>query len=436
MKKTFNKVMSANKDLEEIKNKLENIKKYYEDISAKYSIKNDLVEITDKRHALAQTLSDELSEHSKNVDDIIKKVTTAIDEIEKLKIGLDNKVDVYNQFKEDVDALDTLLSFERVEGVKYKEELVSFLSEDNIDDLITKSEKIQSIWKDLSTENGVDRDIVHDILHMDDEIHSFVNKIFHPTSESDISIETKIDNYDTEITDKYKKIVTGYTKTNEENEEIEVKSFFDDISEKRKDLNGFHKKVFGTGTEEDIGLEKSLDNQLSRFKEIETEAKKIINLSSDAGLAGGFYQRGNKARGNKFISLALFGLSLILLAYFNFDTIKFDELDKITPTSIAIRLLINSPLVWLAIVANINLNKYARLEEEYAHKESLAKSFERYKEQVENLVDKDASNKLMEQLLETNINAFQKNAADTMVEAKSDMPMKDMGMKSVKSVES
>jgi len=35
--------------------------------------------------------------------------------------------------------------------------------------------------------------------------------------------------------------------------------------------------------------------------------------------------------------------------------------------------IINMPFIWIAIVSNINLNKYARLEEEYAHKESLAK---------------------------------------------------------------
>jgi len=433
MKDKIKQVMSANKDLEEIKNKLENIKEYYEDISAKYSIKNDLVEITDKRRALAQTLNNELEKNSKNVDLIIQEVTTGIKDINKLKEDLNDKIDVYNQFKEDVNELDILLNVEREEGVKYKEELTSFLSEDNIDDLINKSAKIQSMWQDLSTKDGVDRDIVYEVLQIDDEIHNFVNKIFHPASDSEISIETKIDNYNTEITDKYKKLVTGYTKLNEENEEVEVKSFFDDITDKRKNFNGFYKKIFGDNSEEDKGLEGELTHRLEQLEIIEEEAKKIINLSSDAGLASGFHLRGKKAQTNKFVSLSLFAISLGGLAYFNNDFLKPETV--INLTSITTRIIINAPLVWLAIVANINLNKYARLEEEYAHKESLAKSFERYKEQVENLEDKEVSNKLMEQLLETNINAFKKNAADTMVEAKSDMPMKDMGMKTVKSPE-
>ena len=87
-----------------------------------------------------------------------------------------------------------------------------------------------------------------------------------------------------------------------------------------------------------------------------------------------------------------------------------------------VKLVYNIPFIWIAIVANVNLNKYSRLEEEYAHKESLAKSFERYKEQIQNVEDSEESNSLMLRLLSANISAFEKNAADTMDKAKADMP--------------
>ncbi|CAA6824212.1 MAG: Unknown protein [uncultured Sulfurovum sp.] len=164
-----------------------------------------------------------------------------------------------------------------------------------------------------------------------------------------------------------------------------------------------------------------LTERLQELKEIEIEARKVINLSSDAGLAGGFMQRGQEARKKRFYSVVLFTLSLGLLGAFNFKTIDFANLDDITLTSIAIRMVINIPFIWIAIVANINLNKYSRLEEEYAHKESLAKSFENYKEQI-NVLDSESSNELMKSLLEINISAFKKNAAETMDTAKSDMP--------------
>ena len=73
----------------------------------------------------------------------------------------------------------------------------------------------------------------------------------------------------------------------------------------------------------------------------------------------------------------------------------------------------------------VNLNKYSRLEEEYAHKESLAKSFERYKEQIINLDDSKESQDLMLRLLTANISAFEKNAADTMDKAKADTLFKN-----------
>ena len=434
MKEKFKQVMSAEKDLKEIKDVLEVIKKYYEDISAKYSIKDDLVEITDKRRSLTQTLSEHTTKNDQKINIIIKKANKIIEEITELKTNVDSKISDYESFHKSIISLDELLKEEDEDGLLYKDKLLEILNTDNIEELISAKNKINTILQELTHKDGEKFDIVSEIQEMHEHIVKLNNDLF-VSEDGKVSMFKKLRGYEREISKKYEKIVSGYTVPDEEKGEIEVKSYFDEIFEKRENFNLFYKKIFGGETEEDIGLEKSLDNQLRRFEEIETEARKIINLSSDAGLAGGFYQRGNKARNNKFISLSLFGLALISLAYFNFDTIKFDELDKITPTSIAIRLLINSPLVWLAIVANINLNKYARLEEEYAHKESLAKSFERYKEQIENLDDKEASHKLMEQLLETNITAFKKNAADTMLEAKSDMPMKNMGMKTIKSSE-
>jgi hypothetical protein len=170
-----------------------------------------------------------------------------------------------------------------------------------------------------------------------------------------------------------------------------------------------------------------LNERLSNLKEVELEAKKIINLSSDAGLAGGFVQKGKQANINKIISLCVFVLALILLACFNFSTINFEELDKITLTSITIRLIINIPLLWIATVANINLNKYSKLEQEYAHKESLAKSYERYKDEISKLstLDVDANietqKTLHSQLISLNLEAFKKNPAEGMDHAKSNL---------------
>ena len=71
------------------------------------------------------------------------------------------------------------------------------------------------------------------------------------------------------------------------------------------------------------------------------------------------------------------------MGIFNFNTIDFKNLKDIDLISIITRFMINIPFLWIATVANINLNKYTKLEQEYSHKESLAKSFERYKKYLE-----------------------------------------------------
>lgn len=112
--------------------------------------------------------------------------------------------------------------------------------------------------------------------------------------------------------------------------------------------------------------------------------------------------------------------SLAILNLWNFEenAISFKIITDID--SLITKIIYSAPLVWIAIVANVNLNKYSRLEEEYAHKESLAKSFERYKLQISELESPEDSKELMTKLLFANIGAFEKNAADTMNKAKSD----------------
>lgn len=143
-------------------------------------------------------------------------------------------------------------------------------------------------------------------------------------------------------------------------------------------------------------------------------------MSSNAGLAGGFYEKGEQAKSSKQNNLYVFIGALVLLAIFNFFTIDFDKLDEITITSITVRLILNIPLIWIATVANINLNKYSKLEQEYGHKEALARSFEKYKTEIQTLNSETEVCPIQAKLLEINLDAFKKNPADGMELAKSD----------------
>jgi hypothetical protein len=402
MKKPF---ISKQPNLDELKILLNDLKKYYENLMAKYSIKNDLVDITDHRRALSKTL-----------DEHLNKFNIKLHEANNLKEQLSNDLKKLHITKEKIEKLINLLEQENDNGINYYNELIDILDKDNILKLKNYTEQIISDWTYLyNTEDELT--VIEKIKEQSEKINKLYLDIFKKNDEGQ-SKYNLIEKYFTDIEQAHKKIIRGYIKEEDE-EEIHIKSYLDEIKEKKDSLTLFYNKIFGDNDNE--GLEKELDKRLKKLREIEEEAKAVIDLSSDAGLASGFTQRGKEARKNKYISLAVFVLALILLGTFNFNTIDFNKLHEITFQSIMIRLVINMPFIWIAIVSNINLNKYARLEEEYAHKESLAKSFERYKEQIEEL-DNERSKELMTTLLKTNLEAFEKNPAETMIYAKSDMP--------------
>ena len=148
-------------------------------------------------------------------------------------------------------------------------------------------------------------------------------------------------------------------------------------------------------------------------------------------MAGGFYQKVKETKVNKYISLGVFVLILIVMGVFNFSTIDFKNLKEIDLISIVTRFMINIPFIWIATVANINLNKYTKLEQEYSHKESLAKSFERYKTEIDKLdkIDSEKSNSLMISLMELNLEAFKVNPANSIDKIKNDVSLLDIVQK-------
>jgi hypothetical protein len=400
-------VVKQDRNIPELKVLLNELKNYYSNLTSKYSLKNDLVEVTNRKYALTKTFN----EH-------IDKLNLSLKDVEKLKLRLTTDIDSIIDFQKNIEQINELLNQLNEDEKKYSEELKELLNPDNIKKLQEYSKNIIDNWEELNnTEDELT--ILEKIKEQNIEINNLYSNIFTHNDNEELSKKEKLDNYFDEIINAHSKIITGYTKKNEEDEEIEISSYLQQIKLQKDELNIFYKKIFGT--EENKGLKQELEERTQELKTIEKDAKEVINLSSDAGLAGGFTQRGDKARTNKYISLGVFVFALVLLGIFNFSTIDFKNLHEITIQSIVIRIIINTPFLWIAIVSNINLNKYSRLEEEYAHKESLAKSFERYKEQIENL-DNETSSELMVTLLKTNLEAFEKNPAETMIHAKSDMP--------------
>ena len=249
-----------------------------------------------------------------------------------------------------------------------------------------------------------------------------------------------------------------------ENSESEYKKIVDlktASSEILDGLESFYTDIFGKENEDGElsgGLKQELEirkNQLDEFKESQEERYKELNKqiesllpsATSAGLSSAYnemrmkFSRNSKWYGYGFyfslllllasvfissvlINPELFNLILKLVFGQNDDTIvKVSQL-AVEPKDVweNILLLIKNlifrlsfifPALWLVIFVSKRKNEYQRLEQEYAHKEVLAKSYESYKTQIEKLQEEE-QNKLLPILMENMLKAIALNPAETL----------------------
>jgi hypothetical protein len=89
-----------------------------------------------------------------------------------------------------------------------------------------------------------------------------------------------------------------------------------------------------------------------------------------------------------------------------------EEVGPLLLANLIYKLPILLPLLWLAIFASKRRSEDRRLQQEYAHKEALAKSYQSFKMQIETLQSQD--DVLMKELLQNAIRAIAFNASTTL----------------------
>lgn len=140
-------------------------------------------------------------------------------------------------------------------------------------------------------------------------------------------------------------------------------------------------------------ISETISNQESTLKQLSVKAEELKQTIEDllpgatsAGLASAFKDRKESFKIPKILWGSVFVLSVIalfLVAYI--DPVSFEKTTlnfEIIFQNIFIKLPFVVPIVWLAIYAGRRHSQALRLEEDYAHKEVLSKSFEGYKNQL------------------------------------------------------
>ncbi len=228
-----------------------------------------------------------------------------------------------------------------------------------------------------------------------------------------------LENHNSEFTDSINTISARLTTARENSDEIEtLKQTAEETNSEIQDLKTTTNAEFQAIkllSEQSSEISEAISAQESKLKDLSNNAENLKQTIEDllpgaasAGLASAFKERKDSFVWPKRIWGGTFVVSIIaLLAVAYFDPVTFEKA-TIDTNSIfqyfLVRLPFAIPIVWLAIYAGRRHSQALRLEEDYAHKEALSKSFEGYKTQLidieEGLQDKEATLNLIERTLE------------------------------------
>jgi hypothetical protein len=163
--------------------------------------------------------------------------------------------------------------------------------------------------------------------------------------------------------------------------------------------------------------------QASKTEALIQKIESLIPGATSAGLATAYHEMKNsfdapiKTASRIFygtIAVLIFGSILLCVQKIYWFGIEFIPLPdwESSLRSFAYKLPFYGAAVWLAYYASKRRSEFQRLQQEYAHKEALAKSYDSFKRQIEALGSKD--DVLMAMLLEKAIGAIAHNASQTL----------------------
>jgi len=269
------------------------------------------------------------------------------------------------------------------------------------------------------------------------------------------SIETEAEEILEDLNDKAKKIDQYYNETlvgtaekppikkvildikdtiNEDKENIE--DLLEEVKENVQKLQDFYDKVYGksvsSGKAKD-GLANYIEqkkNDLDSFEEKQKKKYETLNAqiesllpgATSAGLASAYYELKESfnnpiAKFSKlfYISLgALFFVAFISsiekIGWFYISFVDVSDWNVLL--KLVYKVPLYAPILWLALYASRRRSESQRLQQEYAHKEALAKSYDNYKKQIEQLDDKDLE--MQKAFIMKAIDAIAYNASSTL----------------------
>ncbi len=355
---------------------------------------------------LLQLLNFVKNKNFNKANDILDSVFNIIKPyiLHKKRLG-EPLVEVVKIYKNEIEKhLNELKQIENEEE-KIKEVIEKIYEYEN--ELFVDDEKKNSIKTRIET-------ILSDIENKKDEIYKFYNELF--VDENEESIETTITNFVKEIEnlkEKSKELKNEVEEIllNTQNSVKELRQFyveiFGEIDEETNERKGGLKQEIEQRKKELESLKKDYEqfkeNQEKRYQELYKKIESLLPGAVSAGLAKAYQDKREKFEGQtKFWSSVFIGSMIALFIGGFFIVLNFEKINTLKDTFLHLLkyLPLYGPAIWLAFYAGRRRNENMRLEQKYAHKEALAKSYISYKKQIEELQEKE-KDELLTNLLKT-----------------------------------
>lgn len=258
-------------------------------------------------------------------------------------------------------------------------------------------------------------------------------KLLFDSNENDESIKDKINNYLLSIENLSKKleeynnkIQLYYTSLIWDWNEKSIKNEIDDIY---KDIQNYNSYLFWDNNQDKSWLKNDIDilfEKLSinnkKAQTLEEKIEKLLSWATSVWLASAYQENRKSFSKPKIFWNIIFFLSIFFMVlistWSNLDikTMTFIQHKDFQETInyILSRLPFILPLLWLWLYSSNQQAQNKRLEQEYYHKESIAKSYEWYKKEINNLWEDEESKKILRKLMDNMVEITKYNPSITL----------------------
>jgi len=193
-----------------------------------------------------------------------------------------------------------------------------------------------------------------------------------------------------------------------------VDKFLKAATELKDDLDEFRDFVMGNESLKKVGFKKELEDLFEKnkttneklqtewsntYKTLYDKIEGLLPGATSTGLSKAYQDQKQNYRLPVIVWSSVFGVTITCMIafglYFYTEVKTLDDSLRL----ILARLPFFIPAIWLAIFASKQQSQYKRLQQEYIYKETLAKSFESYKREIDQLPEGEEQTELQHKLI-------------------------------------